>query len=251
MSSNFFCAAASLRHFCRLNILWGSDGAKPNRCVLAVLRLRCSAVCGVPVCVSHFYSNGGEAVWPCMTWGLTWAWLHHKKTWEIPNVTKQNRKRGLWLLHCCNACWLLLPGGKQTNLTSLPFGKNRWPLMTVLYWCAPQRIVTSHTWWGLGSVVFALNLLVVTAGSGGVFSGRAWLRGSISPHPEVQGLLCKQSLDQGEFQTWHAAAVQHQDLIAGKQTWEHMEYFRGKKEHTCGSCAFWGFCMSGFTSAEG
>lgn len=50
--------------------------------------------------------------------------------------------------------------------------------------------------------------------------GRGWRPGSVPPQGQVQGLLGKQRLDQGQVQARNTAAIQHQDLIAGTQTWE-------------------------------
>lgn len=66
----------------------------------------------------------------------------------------------------------------------------------------------------------AATFPLLSEGRGRVLSGRGGGPGSVPPQGQVQRLLGKQRLDQGQVQARNAAAVQHQDLVAGTQTCE-------------------------------
>ena len=77
--------------------------------------------------------------------------------------------------------------------------------------------------------MLAANLLVVYERRDRVVVGGGWRPGSVPPQAQVQGLFSKQCLDQRQVQTWHGPAVQHQDLVARTQTWEHRRMYCEKK----------------------
>ncbi len=70
-------------------------------------------------------------------------------------------------------------------------------------------------------MVLAANFQVAFERRGRVDGGRGWR--SVPPQAQVQGLFGKQRLDQRQVQARHTPAVQHQDLIAWTQTWEHRQ----------------------------
>lgn len=67
-------------------------------------------------------------------------------------------------------------------------------------------------------MVLAATFPLPSEGRGWVLRGRGGGPGSVPPQGQVQGLLGKQRLDQVQVQARDAAAVQHQDLVAGTQT---------------------------------
>lgn len=74
------------------------------------------------------------------------------------------------------------------------------------------------TWRGLGSVMLAADLLAAFAQRSRAVRRPSWWRGAIPPKPQVQGPFRKQSLDQGQVQSRHTLAIQHQDLVAWTET---------------------------------
>lgn len=78
-------------------------------------------------------------------------------------------------------------------------------------------------------MVLAANLLVLYERRGRVVVGGGWWPGSVPSQAQVQGLFSKQRLDQRQVQARHGAAVQHQDLVARTQTWEHRRMYCEKK----------------------
>lgn len=66
----------------------------------------------------------------------------------------------------------------------------------------------------------AASVPLLSEGRGRLLGGRGWRPGSVPPQGQLQGLLGKQRLDQGQVQARNTAPVQHQDLIAWTQACE-------------------------------
>lgn len=70
-----------------------------------------------------------------------------------------------------------------------------------------------------------MHLLEASERRGQVAGGRGRRSGSVPPQAQVQGLFGEQILDVCQVQARHTAAVQHQDLVPGTQTWERRPAF--------------------------
>lgn len=70
-------------------------------------------------------------------------------------------------------------------------------------------------------MVFAANLLPESERRSQVVRRHSWGQRAVTPQAHVEGLLCKQRLDERQVQTPHAPTIQHQDLVARTQTCEH------------------------------